>query len=311
MSCLSPVHDVLSPCRRLALQSYRETFWTQALPRRKVEFVKASGCKFSRSIMRIAVLMNIAFCTITRANPLPVALPAADRVYMASEHLTASISPDAAELKGTFTFQYRQDVSAPGHRSFVMLEIPIWFPEHNANDPSVEEFWKHFPKDNGIAITATTRAAFKKAVGLRVFLGDTALPVEQFSTLTSTNSRQRWAPREWQQEANLCCLVFNFYIKDDSALVQTPLTISYRQPLFKANDVGRFFYLPVFQNLPNVASTGDTNRYSITVVAQPGCSLTVTNGEQKFTVEAGHSVTLGPKHHQPIRAVVSRGLTRN
>ncbi len=265
--------------------------------------------------MRAAIFVSFMFCAVARGNPVALALPATDRIYMASEHLAAIVSPDVAELKGTFTFQYRQDVGSPGQRSFVMLEIPIWFPDSDPKDPTVAGLWKAFRKDAGpTQITPQTRAAFEKGVGLRVALGGEAIPVEEFSTLTSTNSRQRWAPHDWQQEAGFCCLVFRFYFKDDSALTQKPLTISYRQPLLHADGLAKFFYLPVFENLPKAASTADTNRYSITVAARPGCSLTVSSGDKKSRVEAGQSMTISPRHHQPIRATAARrptnGLSR-
>ena len=187
-----------------------------------------------------------------------------------------------------------------------MLEIPIWFPESHPTDSAVAGFWKAFPKDEVTEVTAETRAAFEHAVGLRVALGGQSLPVAQFSTLTTTSSRWGGVSREWQQEAGFCCLIFRFYFKDDSVLTQKPLTISYRQPLVQANGVSRFFYLPIFQNLPKGASTADTNRYSITLVAQPDCSLIVNSGGQECEVKAGHSITLSPRHHQAIRAVATR-----
>jgi hypothetical protein len=260
--------------------------------------------------MCIAILIFFLVCAAARANPVALALPATDRIYIASEHLTISISPEVAELRGTFTFQYRQDVPSPGQRSFVMLEIPIWFPEQHPTDSSVAEFWRVFPKDNGAEVTPQTTGVFERAVALHASLGGQSLPVSQFSSLTHTNSRQRWAAREWQQEAGFCCLVFGFYFKDDSTLTQKPLIISYRQPLSHSGGVASFFYLPVFQNLPKSTSTTDTNRYAITITAQPGCSLMVTSADQKSEVESGHSITLSPRHHQAIRAVATTRSTR-
>jgi hypothetical protein len=256
-------------------------------------------------VTRIGIMVIWLFVATAKSNPLPLALPAADRIYMASEHLTVTISPDVAELQGTFTFRYRQEVWSPGRKSFVQLEIPIWFPEAQPRDPSVAGFWKAFRRDDGTQITPQTRAAFEKAVGLRVALGGHEVPVEEFWTLTSTNNRQRWAPHEWQQEPGFCCLAFRFYFQDDSELTKKPLTISYRQPLLQTNGVGRFFYLPEFQNLPKNASTTDTNIYLITVVAKPGCSLAVTNGDKQSRVEAGQSIMISPRHHQSIRATAT------
>jgi hypothetical protein len=253
--------------------------------------------------MRIVIVISFLFCGVARANPIALALAATDRVYMSSERLTVGISPECAEFRGLFTFQYRQDVPAPGSPSFVMLEIPIWFPETHPTDPSVASFWKVFPRDKVTEVTPQTSAVFDRAVGLRASLGDQTLPVGQFSTLTHTNNKQRWADPAWQQEAGFCCLVFRFYLKDDSILTQKPLTISYRQPLLHSDGVARFFYLPDFQNLPKGASTANTDRYAITIAARPGCSVSVTDGKKESRVKTGHSVTLSPRHHQAIRAI--------
>ena len=263
-----------------------------------------SSGRWAESAMRAIIFIALLFCATAKANPVAMALPAADRLYMASEHLSASISQDTAELKGTFTFQYRQDTWSPGKPSFVMLEIPIWFPDSDPKDPVVAGFWKAFRKDYGIRITPQTREAFEKGIGLHVTLGTDAVPVEEFWSLTTTNSRH-WVPEEWQQETGFCCLVFRFYFNNDSDLTQKPLSISYRQPLVHADGTAKFFYLPVFQNLPKHASTADTNHYSITIAAQQGCSLTVTSGEQKSRVEARQTVTFSPRHHQPIRVTAA------
>src|SRR5208337_4063308 len=120
--------------------------------------------------MRLTVFICFVFSMVAMGNPLWVALPAADRIYMSSEQLTANISPAVAELKGRFTFKYRPDVPAPGQKSFVMLEIPIWFPEMESADPT--EFWKVFPKDEVNEVTPVTMKVFMEAVGLRAHLGD-------------------------------------------------------------------------------------------------------------------------------------------
>ena len=262
---------------------------------------------FGRPLTNICIAPFIAFlfCAAVRANPLPVAFPAKDRVYMASEHLTASVSADRAELKGTFTFSNQPAV---GQGPSIILEIPIWFPAVNPKDTSVAEFWKSIRKDELTDVTPQIRTALEKSVGLHVSLGGEPLAVDRLTALTSTNSRQRWAPREWQQEAGFCCLVFEFYFENAAALTHKPLTISYRQPLLQANEVGEFFYLPVLQNLPKGSSTADTNRYAITIIAEPSCSLVVSSGGRETIVEAGHSITFSPKHHQPIRALATSRL---
>jgi hypothetical protein len=78
-----------------------------------------------------------------------------------------------------------------------------------------------------------------------------------------------------------------------------PLVVAFCCTEAKANPIA------LFQNLPAGASTTDTNRYSITVAAPPGCSLTGSSGDRKFAVAAGRSITLGPRHHQAIRVTAT------
>jgi hypothetical protein len=254
--------------------------------------------------MRVTTLITVLFSMSLRANPVGHVAPP-NRVYLASEHLTVTISPADAELKGTFTFQYRQDGYSPTNR-LAKLEFPVWFPERDTKDPTVAAFWKVFSRDQGYGeVGDQTRPVFDKALALRVFEGD-----EQggrlFSILTSRSPRHVWVPQEWHREAGYCCLVFTFHVLPaKSGLTVAPLTVSYRQPHIQTSRGAKFFYLPVFQNLPKGLSTADTNRYSITLVAQPGCSMRVSNGHQEATVEAGQSITLSPRHHQPIRAMVT------
>jgi hypothetical protein len=231
-------------------------------------------------------LMAVLFCGVCRANPLPVAFPAEDRVYMASEHLTVSVSPDVAEINGKFTFNYQPGVP---HGTSIMLEVPIWFPEVDPEDQSVAEFWKCFRKDRGFdEIKPQERAVLEKALGLRVTLGSHPVSLDSFFTLTSTNRIQKWAPRDWQQETGFCCLVFDFYFTTPAPLTEKPLEISYRQPLLLCKGEREFFYLPVLQNLPKDIAIDDTSRYAITVVPKPSCSLIVRNGSQDKIVRAGY-----------------------
>ena len=72
--------------------------------------------------------------------------------------------------------------------------------------------------------------------------------------------------------------------------------------------MGHFFYLPVFKNLPRSIKTTDGSRYAITIEATPDCSLTLTRRGWNMTVQSGQSVTLFPRHLEPIR-VISKPAT--
>ena len=170
--------------------------------------------------MRIITFIAFLMCAVARGNPVVFAVPASDRVYMLSEHLTAIISPDEAQFTGNFTFHYRADVPAPGHKSAVVLEIPIWFPEERSKGTSVAEFWKSFPRDGDTEVTPQNRTDFEKAIGLHASLGGKPLPLIRLDLLL-TNTVIMTVPWEWHQEPGFCCLVFSFCPDDDTASRQS------------------------------------------------------------------------------------------
>jgi hypothetical protein len=255
--------------------------------------------------MRLPAIIHIILCTAAAANPLPGLNEAGALVYIASEHLSISISPERASLNGVFRFQSRGTVKEAYMNQPVLMDIPIWFPEQNPEGSNVTGFWKTIPKDEVVMFTPETRDAFEKGLVLRVFTGNQLLEIKRFTILTTHNDRQRWAPRDWQQEPGFWCIVPRFLIPSCSALTQKPMTISWRQPLLQVAGKREFFYLPVFENLPALTTTADTNRYSVTITAEPSCSVEVSNGNEKATVLPGQSRVFAPRHHQAIRAMVT------
>jgi hypothetical protein len=255
--------------------------------------------------MRTTTIIYAILCSIAAANPLPGLNSADALVYIASEQLSISISSERASLRGVFTFQSRGTVKEAFMNQPVLMDIPIWFPEQNPQASNVAAFWKTIPKDEVVMFTPETRDAFEKGLVLSVFTGNQLLEIKRFSILTIHNDRQRWAPRDWQQEPGFWCIVPRFLIPSCSALTQKPMTISWRQPLLQVAGKREFFYLPVFENLPAPTTTADTNRYSITITAEPTCSVDVSNGNEKATVFPGQSRVFTPRHHQAIRAMVT------
>jgi hypothetical protein len=187
----------------------------------------------------------------------------------------------------------------------VLMDIPIWIPEQNSERSKVTNIWKEIPRDEAVMITPEIRDAFEKGLVLSVLTGNQPLEMKRFTILATHNDRQRWAPRAWQQESGFWCLVPRFLVPSCSALIQKPMTMSWRQPLLQAAGKREFFYLPVFENLPAAATTSDTNRYSITITAEAGCSVEVSNGSEKATVLPSESSVFTPRHHQAIRAMVT------
>jgi hypothetical protein len=252
--------------------------------------------------MRLPPIIYAVSCAAAVGNPLPGLNSADALVYIASEHLSVSLSPEGASLKGVFTFQSRGTVKEAYMGQPVLMDVPIWMPEQNSN---VTNSWKGIPRDEVVMFTPETRDAFEKGLLLSVLTGDQPLEIQRFTILTTRNDRQRWAPREWQQEPGFWCVVTRFLVPSCSAMTQKSMTISWRQPLLQTAGKREFFYLPVFENLPAGATTSDTNRYSITITAEAGCSVEVSNGSEKATVPAGDSRVFTPRHHQAIRAMVT------
>jgi hypothetical protein len=255
--------------------------------------------------MCLPAIIYVISCVAAAANPLPVLNSADALVYIASEHLSVSISPESASLKGVFTFESRGTVKEAYMNQPVLMDIPIWMPKQNPESSNVTSFWKEIPRDEVVMFTSETRDAFEKDLVLSVLTGNHPLEIKRFTILTTHNDRQRWAPRDWQQEPGFWCVVPRFLIPSCSALTQKPMTISWRQPLLHVAGRRELFYLPVFENLPAPATTTDTNRYSITITAEASCSVEVSNGNEKATVLPGQSRVFTLRHHQAIRAMVT------
>lgn len=262
------------------------------------------------------------------ANPIFVGPPPL-AAYLDSEHLLVSMSATDAVFTGSFTFATRELLRLPsdidpwrGERS-MSVELYIWFPEQSNADPTVKAFWRTFRKSNFNFFTTNAAATetFDRIVGLKIRIGDRELKagrgIDSFlavpyqppnpdtdrfmsELLKAMHIPQVPAPK--LDEPGFCLLLLYFH--DDGTLVRnrTQMTISYRQPLLRSTGGARFFYMPVFDNVPDGFSSNDTNRYSITFTAQ-GCSVTITNGTKMGIVDNGCSATFSPQLCQPFRAV--------
>lgn len=244
-------------------------------------------------------------------NPIigPANIPAS--VYINSEHLEIAVSPAAATFKGTFTF------AAHGLNDFnkdteqVFMQLPIWFPQQKASNPAVNGFWAAFRTNMLQVIRPTNSEVLERAISLKVVLGNEPMTVRSFAMLYQGGDQrpfQFFRFREWEpfldnQEPGLCCLLFRVDGLGEFAKSNTPVIISYRQPLFEDTGGRRFFYMPFFENLPADISTADTNRYSVTLTAQ-GCSMEISADGKNFRLKNGKSIILTPQNRRAIRASV-------
>jgi hypothetical protein len=253
---------------------------------------------------------------VAGGNPIPGPLPA--HVYLSSERLEVIVSPAAAEFKATFIFSAHDIKDSDKDVLETFMQLPVWFPQQASDDPSVTGFWKTFGTNVFNRLRPENEKALEKAVGLKILVEKQSLPINAFVMLYQNGDQRTFKFfkfKEWEvfrelQEPGYCCLLFR--IDGLGKLVQkhVPIVVSYRQPLLKAEGNGRFFYLPIFENLPKDVLTTDTNRYSVTLTAASGCSLTVTNGQRTFKVDAGHSIALAPQDRQAIRAMAVGSQTK-
>jgi hypothetical protein len=255
-----------------------------------------------QEFLRFAIILAAFNCAAASANPvvpMPV-VPMGPRIYIASEKLTAKIGPKEAEFDGVFTFK------TSGHIAYldekVSIRLPIWFPiEFEERQAGVEPFWDTFCREAHDLNNSKEKDALERVLVLKASVGKEQLSPTHL-LISPTNSSQL-IRSEWAQRG---CRVFLFWFPVRPSLIETgtPVRISYRQPLVRSGAEGSFFYLPMFENLPRGISTADTNRYSITLSADPDCVVVGSNGRASFEVKPGGSATLSLQHLQAIRATV-------
>ena len=275
--------------------------------------------------MRALFLIPLLAAATASANPKAKPIDLSQAVisaYLNSEHVLVSMSATHAVFSGSFTFATDQ-----GWRWGCFVNFYIWFPEDSAGDPAVDAFWKALGRDDLLATNAVQWETLERAVGLSIRLGERELrPGHGIEGVSVSHYRATvlLTPRDEQvramfrrqhpmavepdrlDEPGFCLLTVQFVDNGSVISNRTPFTLSYRQPLAQCAGGARFFYMPVFDGLPGSISTADTNRYSITFVAQ-GCSLAITNGTQTGAVDSGGSATFAPQRHEPFRATITAG----
>ena len=259
--------------------------------------------------MRLLLVTALLISAPAVANPF-AAIP----TYMDSERLSVSISRADARFVGDFVFR-RSVVVQTEQDARLVFQVPVWFPEQNPEDKSVAKFWEAFGKDASHVIptekviwmrpevAADLRKVLKRAIDLKVVVGKQEVPVQVFDVFSASTQRVG-VPEAWK-EPGFCCVMFGFGLEPGMIREATPVTISYRQPFLRKDGQSRFFYVPIFQNLPKNVSTTDTNRYSITLTAGTDSSLATISGGEEFRVQPGQSITVRPVHYQAIRVTVT------
>jgi len=260
------------------------------------------------------ISLALGVCATACANPR-VIFPQT-RVYLSSERVSVTISPTEAQVSATFTFRFDPDRLDYVKDLGLSIQVPIWLPDVAAANSAVERFWQSFGGTLLHAMTEDARPRFDEVFSFSAILGTQRLSVERFMTYSSHLDPRilpynRWAEKkvEFQKfkRDGVACTIVEVSCQGTMLRGETPLVVSYRQPLVRNAQTGRFLYLPAFYDLPEGAPTTDTNRYSITLTAAKGCSVQVINGRHRHALASGQSIILTPIHHQPISAMAQAG----
>src|ERR1019366_6188127 len=120
----------LTTCRRRRRDDHSVSFWTGSIRR-------ASARSLALLSMRLPAIIYIILCAAAAANPLPGLRDAGALVYIGSEQLSISLSPERANLKGVITFRSLGTVKDAYMKQPVLMDIPIWVPEQNPKGSNV------------------------------------------------------------------------------------------------------------------------------------------------------------------------------
>ncbi|EEF60850.1 hypothetical protein [Pedosphaera parvula] len=256
-----------------------------------------------RTLFALVLLVCLAVNAPVNAQPTPPGTTG--RVYINSEQLAINICQDEARFKGVFTYNYVDEVlGREKTNDLIYLKIPIWFPEHNSEDPTVAAFWSAFQKDALNQITPGNREVFDKAVGLDITLGDHPVNLNSFYAIGLGNN-QDWAPEGWQK-TNYNCLVFVVTEPNDFVHAKAPVTVTWRQPHMVFKNKKYFYYIPNFRYLPENISTATSDKYTVHLTAARDCTSDVTIGPRQFFIHSGRGIVTGPRHHVPVEATILR-----
>jgi hypothetical protein len=256
-----------------------------------------------RTLFALVSLVCLNLNVGIHAQPSPPGTT--DRVYISSEKLDTAISQEEARLKAVLTYDYTHEVLGKEKTSdLIYIKVPVWFPEHSTDDPTVAAFWSAFQKDALNPITPANREIFNKAVDLDITVGDHPVSLASFYAIGLGN-KQDWAPEGWQK-TNYCCLVFVIAEPNDFVHNKTPVTMTWRQPHMVFKKKKSFYYVPNFKNLPESVSTAASDKYSLNLASARDCTLDVTLGQRTFFIHSGKGIVTGPRHHVPIEATILR-----
>ena len=228
------------------------------------------------------------------ANPIP----APPLTYIAAEKLEVVAGVDAAAIKGVF--QFRSEVSMKSLFE-IGIEIPVWIPSKGEHgDAAVRRFRSAYPSEGYYKFESIDRTIWNAAIGLRIRVGKQEVPLSWFR-IFKPKVDSPWYRKGWS------CVAVTVYVPADLLAARffrgvPDTTITYRQPLLKGADSSEFFYVPMFDHLPEGASTVSLKRYAAHLKNGTGSVLKLGN----TLLGSGESLLLPLAHRQPIVFQVSK-----
>ncbi|QIF01137.1 hypothetical protein [Roseimicrobium sp. ORNL1] len=244
------------------------------------------------------VLAVWCLAAVATANPIVPIYPA----YISSERLEIEMGQTAARVSGQFHFATAGKVEAPHDEGDVHLNVPIWLPENpKEGDQTVADFYATFRPNLNI-LTAQTRPIFDRAFDFQLRIDGRPHAINGFSLAdVSTRKSRRFSTKEWLYPGFTHVLVYVTF--DPKVLKRNPLfQLSYRQPLRLRGAQTETFYVPTFEHLPEGHSTGNLDRYSLSL-KNPGPGVL---SALDYCIPARSLMTLPLIHGTPIHVICKK-----
>lgn len=245
----------------------------------------------------LLLLFGCVIAGSTFANPLLENTP----YYLSSEQLDVVLSLDAAQIDGRFHFRTWKTPGGSLPKHPILLTVPIWIPSDPAcADQATAALLKKYAVNKGHHLEEGINPEWDAAIGLKITVGDQPIKIRFFGLHGPPVANAiDWVPKAWRREGFHCVMVTADF-KPLLLAGDPEIRIQYRQGL-RSDRAGReFFYVPVFENLPQGMKTDDLKTYAMNLENRSGDSILI--GRAKLEPNSRSRVALA--HHSAILALM-------
>jgi len=196
------------------------------------------------------------------ANPIAIGHPA----YIASESLVVKIGSDSTHIEGFFEFQSLSNARNHLAEANLELSLPIWIPnDPKKTDPATAKLLGRIKAGTTLGADIVREAYWTDAIDATLTADNRAVPIASLAVLPDKRSKGEYPPPAYMIPAGYHCLNVIFSIPPPKPGAKVLITIRYKQPLLSTRKGREFYYVPVFDMLPNGSDTKDLERYSMTL----------------------------------------------